>query len=137
MNLILFIHQDSKGEAFKKTIKQNFNELEIQTFQTLNTFKARLEQVSNYNKEIFVLFADSKRCLNELTSLIDLMEDRRVILILPDDSKKTVSKAHQFFPRYFTYVNDTYADLCAVITKISNKEKTNTIKEGNPDGSSS
>ncbi len=122
MNLILFIHQDSakKGVTLKKIIDQTFTRVEIQTFQTFNTFKARLKQVSNYNKEIFILFADSKKRLSELNSLIDLLDNKRLILILPDDSKATMSMAHQFFPRYFTYVNDTYKDLCDVISKMIN-----------------
>jgi len=122
MNLILFVHQDSskKGVTFKKIIDENFKEIEIQTLQAFNAFKARLKQVSNYNKDIFVLFADSKSRLNELTSLIDLIEDKRIILILPDESGATILKAHQFFPRYFTYVNDTYKDLCDVISKMIN-----------------
>jgi hypothetical protein len=51
------------------------------------------------------------------------MEDKRILLILPDDSPIVVSMAHQFFPRFFTYVNDTYEDLCAVLTKMINQEK--------------
>ncbi len=122
MKLILFIDQDSsqKGVSFKKILNQNFKKLEIQTLQTFNAFKARLNQASNYDNEVFILFADSKRRLNKLTSLIDLLENKRIILILPDDSKATVSMALQFFPRYFTYINDTYKDLCDVINKMIN-----------------
>ncbi len=125
MNLIMFIHQSAskKGEILEKIIDQNFKGFEKQTVHTVNAFKARLKQVSDYDREIFIVLADSIKRINELTSLVDLMEDRRIILILPDDSKETASKSHQFFPRYFTYVNDTYADLCAVISKMSNKAK--------------
>lgn len=123
MNLILFVHQGSstKGEILKRVVNQHFKEIKTQTLQNFNTFKERLKQVSNYNEEVFILLADFKSRLNKLTSLINLMEGRRIILILPDDSKAIVSIAHQFFPRYFTYLNDTYADLCAVITKMTNK----------------
>ncbi len=128
MDLILFIHHDAstKGQTLNKIIAQNFKGHDIQTLQTFNSFKAKLKQVSNYNKEIFILFADSKRRLNKLNSLIDLLESKRIILILPDDSKATISKALQFFPRYFTFISDTYAELCAVITKMTNKKKINT-----------
>ena len=129
MNLILFIHRDvpTKGKTLKKIIDQNFKELEIQTLQTFNAFKARLKQASNYNEDVFILFVDSIKRLNTLTSLIDLLDNKRTIWILPDDSKATVSMALQFYPRYFTYINDTYADLCAVLTKMTNKKKINTI----------
>ncbi len=121
MNLILFIHHDSKkkGETFKKVIEQRFSKMDIQIIQTFNAFKERLIQPSNYNTDIFVLFVESKMRLLKLTSLIDLMEDKRLILVLPDDSKSTVSIAHQFFPRYFTFANDIYVDLCEVLFKLT------------------
>ena len=129
MNLILFVHQAAshKGGIFKQRMEQNFKGLEIETFQTFNEFKARLKRVYIYDKEIFVLLADSKHRLKELTSLMDLLEGKRILLILPDDSETTTSTAHHFFPRYFTYVNDTYDDLCAVILKMTTQEKTNIV----------
>ena len=125
MNLILYAHKDAlrKGTVLKRQIGRQVKNHEIQTIQTFNAFKVRLKQVSVYDKEIFVLLADSKQRLNELMLLTDWLENKRILLILPDDSKDIVSLAHQFFPRYFTYVNDTYADLCAVITKMSNNKE--------------
>ncbi|WP_300455028.1 hypothetical protein [Desulfobacula sp.] len=136
MKLILFVHQNasSKGTTFRKLIKQNFKGLEIETFQTFNGFKTRLKQVSLYDQEIFVLFTDSKDRLKELTSLIDLLEGKRILLILPDDSNATTSVAHHFFPRYFTYVNDTYDDLCAVLIKMTQQEKKIKIVSNNNGG---
>lgn len=125
MNLILFVHQDAshKGTIFKQRMEQNLKGLGIETFQTFNGFNARLKQVYNYDKEIYVLLADSKDRLKQLTSLLDLLEGKRILLILPDDSDLTTAAAHHFFPRYFTYVNDTYDDLCAVILKMTKQEK--------------
>lgn len=125
MKLILFTHQDSAetGIILKNIIEQKFNETQIQTLQIFNEFKAKLKQPYNYNKEIFVLLADCKNRLKELFSLIDLMEGKRIILILPDDSDFSTSMAHQFFPRFFTYISDTYADLCAVLTKMTNTKR--------------
>ncbi|MCP4550939.1 MAG: hypothetical protein GY834_02615, partial [Bacteroidetes bacterium] len=114
-----------KGENLKKIIDQKIKEHNIQTFQTFNSFKARLKKASNYNKEVFILLADSKRRLSKLTSLIDLLENNRIVLIIPDDSKATVSTALQFFPRYFTIINDTYNDLCEVLIKMIHQKKIN------------
>lgn len=126
MNLVLFIHQDSSenGAAFKNVVNQNFSETELQTLQTFNAFKTRLKQLVNFgDNEIFILFIDSKNRLKQLTSLIDLLEDKCVLLILPDDSKATISIAHQFAPRFITYINNTYDDLCAVLNNMILQEK--------------
>jgi len=130
MNLILFIHQDSlkKGITLKNIINQKFYGTELQTLHTFNSLKARLKKNIGFTEnEIFILLAESRTQLKELTSLIDLLEGKRTVLILPDESKATLSKASEFFPRFFTSVSDTYDDLCDVLNKMINQE-TNKIK---------
>ena len=125
MNLILFIHKDSsfEGMNLKKNIDKKLKKFEIQILQTFNSFKARLKQVPDYYKDVFIVFADSENRLTQLTSLIDLMDSKRILLILPDNSKTTLSIGHKFLPRYFTYVNENYDDLCAVVTKMNDYKK--------------
>ncbi|NOX33455.1 MAG: hypothetical protein GXP56_06920 [Deltaproteobacteria bacterium] len=125
MKLILFIHQDSSknGANLENIMDQNFNGIEFSVFNTFNAFKFRLKQAPDYyENEIFILLADSKKRLDDLISLIDLLNDKRLILILPDESKATISKVHQFFPRFFTRITDTYDDLCSVLNKMINQK---------------
>ncbi|MCP3872630.1 MAG: hypothetical protein GY699_05660 [Desulfobacteraceae bacterium] len=129
MNLVLFIHEDSSenGIQLKNHIQQEINGIDLQIFQTFNSLKSRLKCFSHYrDRDIFILLAESKKRWNELVSLIDLLEDKRIILILPDDSKITISGAHKLFPRFFTFVNDTYDDLGEVLKKMIKKEKIKT-----------
>ncbi len=124
MNLILFVHKNAsqKGQNLNRVMNLNFNMLEIESLQTLNALKSRLKKVCDYNKDIFVLLTDSNQRLIELTSLFDLLEGKRILLVLPDDSKTNRSAALKLYPRFFTNVSDTYDDLCAVITKITHHE---------------
>ncbi len=129
MNLILFIHQNASkaGDSLKKTIDQNFPETKLQMYNSHKTLKNQLKKYSTFSeKDIFILMADSPDRLDQLSSMIDLMEDNRILLILPDESKETLSKASQFFPRFFTPVSDTYDDLCSVLNKIINQNNINT-----------
>ena len=125
MNLTLYVHQDAskKGSLLIKVLEKNFKNLEIESFRTFNALKERLKQVSIYNEEIYVLLADTKKRLNELTGLVDLLESKRIILILPNHSKTTLSSALKFFPRFFTPVSDNYHDLCDVLTKMIDQGK--------------
>ena len=127
MKLIFFAHQDAsqKGTNLKKVMNQNFMDIDIQFFHTFNSFKERLKRIGVYEKEIYVLLADSKNRLKEINQLIDLLEDKRIILILPDASNTTLSMAHHLYPRFLTYINNTYDDLCAVLIKMMNREKLN------------
>jgi len=120
MSLILYVDQDAsrEGGSFKKLIEQKFKKTKILSFQTVNAFKARLKEGPLYEKEIYILFAESKNRLKELSKLIDLMESKRIVLILPDNSEETITAALKFFPRFFTPISDTYNDLCEVLAKM-------------------
>ncbi len=130
MNIILFIHKDSlhKNVTLKNAIENNYHGGNLQVYETFNSLKSRLKKsCGDYNNEILILFAESTQRLNQLISLVDLMEGRRIVLILPDESKQTLSMASRFFPKFFTTIRDNYDDLCDVIGKMTNKNK-NRIK---------
>ncbi|MCF6249380.1 MAG: hypothetical protein L3J69_18800 [Desulfobacula sp.] len=126
MNFILFVHQDAveNGDRLKNAIEQNFTQIDIQICKTFNAFKSRLKQFMWFSDhELFILLADTKDRLKELTSLVDLLEEKRLILILPDTSKGITAKAHLFFPRFFTTMSNSYDDLCSVLRKMIEQEK--------------
>ena len=128
MNLVLFIHKDSskKGTTLKKIIEIRFNDVNIRVLQTYSTLEGRLKKVSgSVDSEIFVLLAESGNRLTKLTALIKLLENRRIVLIIPDESKAIVSCASQFFPRFFTSVSNNYDDLCSVLNKMISQTKIN------------
>ncbi|CCK78443.1 conserved uncharacterized protein [Desulfobacula toluolica Tol2] len=129
MNLILFIHQAAfkKGVILENIIDGYFDGTKRQTLRTVNALKEKLKKGAGFTKnEIFILLVDSRSRLNELTSLIDLLEGKRIILILPDESKTTLSIASKFFPRFFTFVSETYNDLCDVLHKMTKQANINT-----------
>ncbi|WP_446012201.1 hypothetical protein [Candidatus Electrothrix sp.] len=124
MNLILFVHQEAsqQGEALQKKMAKYFGENIIQLVHTFNALRHMLKQPEGGDQEVYVLLAESPRRLQELFCLINLLDGRRIVLILPDDDKTTVSMAHRFYPRFFTYINNNYDDLCAVLYKMINKK---------------
>ncbi len=124
MNLILFVHQDAsqQGEALQKKMGAYFGEDTIQMVHTFNALKHILKQPGGNDQKVYILLAESPRRLQELFRLIDLLDGRRIVLVLPDDAKITVSMAHRFYPRFFTYINTSYDDLCAVLNKMTNKK---------------
>ncbi|MCP4672873.1 MAG: hypothetical protein GY857_16375 [Desulfobacula sp.] len=124
MNFILFTHKDAlqKGARLQNAIENSDHGNKLQVYKTFNSFKSRLKvDFGDTRNEILILFAESRQRLNHLISLSDLMEGRRIVLILPDESKQTLSIASKFFPRFFTTVRDNYNDLCDVIDKMTDK----------------
>ena len=67
---------------------------------------------------IAILLAASKEELQELVSVGELLEDIRIILVLPDTDRDTVANAHILRPRYLTYVDSDFSDVAAVLSKM-------------------
>jgi hypothetical protein len=73
--------------------------------------------------DVAVLLADSQKQLLEILSLNDLLENVRIILVLPDHVRDTVSKGLQLRPRFVEYMDGNFDDIAAVL----NKMKTSTV----------
>jgi len=126
MALILFIHQDAarQGEALHKKMTRYFGTKPIQGVHTINALTHILKLPGDCNQEVYVLLAESLHRLQELFCLFNLLDGRRIVLVLPDDAKETISLAHRFYPRFFTYRTTDYDDLCAVLYKMMNQTQT-------------
>ena len=133
MNLILFVHLDAlgQGKALQNKMARYFGKNNMQMVHTFNALKHILKQPRGFDQEVYVLLAESPCRLQELFRLIDLLDGRRIVLVLPDDAKTTVSMAHRFYPRFFTYINTAYDDLCAVLCKMTHIKTP--IEEGKND----
>ncbi len=119
--IILFIHQSSgqKGKTFLRTLKKNIIDTRIETCSTIEAFEKRIVQSKNHlEKEIIVLFTDSKDRLDQLYLKNDILQAKKTVLILPGKNHEIMSRVHRFFPRYFCFMDDKYTDLCEVLNKM-------------------
>ncbi len=122
VKLVFFIHQDAsdKGTFFQETMVLHFKGCNHQVVRTIDAFKTALKKPASIkDKAIFILFADTENRLKTLSDLIYLLEGKRLIVIIPDESNASLSVVHRFYPRFYTQISDTYADLCAVLTKMT------------------
>ena len=132
MAVILFIHQEAaqQGEALHTKMTQYFGANTIEAVHTITALTYILKQPAGCDQKVYVLLAESRHRLQELYCLFTLLDGRRIVLVLPDDTKATISLSHQFYPRFFTYSNTAYDDLCAVLYKMMNHTQTHSSKEG-------
>ena len=68
--------------------------------------------------DVAVLLAESKEQLLDILSLHDLLENIRVILVLPDRVHDTTSKGLLLRPRFMEYVDGNFEDIAAVLTRM-------------------
>jgi hypothetical protein len=105
------------GERLMEAIQPLASSEKIETYRTLKRFSQRLRQPLN-RFDVAVLLTLHKKELLEILSIRDLFSDVRIVLILPDSDKDTVSKGHALYPRFVTYVDSDFKDLAVFFKKL-------------------
>jgi len=127
-NIILFAN--GKCAALANRLRKSINSLvSRQHLEIQRNIKNLSKRLNRFPREIdlAVLFAASKDQLSELLSLRELLDDVRIILILPDRGRETISKGHLLRPRFLSYADGDLTDVIAVLNKMLvrlNYEKT-------------
>ena len=116
---VFFYSKSTKGagQRLHATIKTFVPNKEIKTFRTLDSLSQRLLHPKN-DHDIVVLLAKSEKELRELVHMDDLLDDLRVILILPNREDGTIAEGHTLRPRFITYTDSNFIDVAGVLSKM-------------------
>ena len=119
--MIVYADSDSgnEGQRLHEALRQVRGQYEAEKYEHLEALRSRFKQVHWYRDlHVYVLLADSRDRLEELYSLGNLLEDRKIVLILPDDARSTYAKGFQMYLRFVTLMPGGYEELCAVMTEM-------------------
>lgn len=118
MNLILYANgSNGAGERLQHMVELMAPQEQVETFITVDGLDRKLRQPA-HGVAIAVLLTTSKKELLELYSLKDLLNDVKIILILPDSESETLTIAHKLLPRFTSYLDSDFKDVGAVLQKM-------------------
>jgi hypothetical protein len=105
-----------------------------EAYRDLDSLRRRLCQPRN-GLTIAVIVAVTGEELWELLAMRDLLADFRLILVLPDRSRKTIAAGHRMVPRFLSYVDSGLEDVEAVLEQMLQHDKRQTPEtlEGLPE----
>ena len=72
-------------------------------------------------RRIAILLASSREELQDILSIRELLEDTKIILIVPDTNPDTVAKGHTLRPRFLSDCNSDFVDVAAVLGQMIRK----------------
>ena len=117
MNVIFFTSIDhSVANRLTRVLEVHVSRKELETFRNIDIFSERLHQPLP-DPVVFVLQICSREELMDILPLRELLQDRRIILVLPDSEPETVSLGHILRPRFITYGDSDYMDMSAILGK--------------------
>ena len=118
MNLLLYATETmGKGKHLQSVIEESVPEYKTEIYRTIESLSYRLQQ-PKYDLAVAVLLASSREDLVDLLSIRNLLDDLRVILLLPNREKETINKGHTLRPRFLTYADSNLLNVAAVLSKM-------------------
>lgn len=121
MNILYYTSTiNGAGERLQEAIESVVQAENTEVYRNLESFIQRLRRPTQL-LDVSILFANSRTDFLDLLSIRDLLLNLRIILILPDGNKETITRGHTLFPRFLTYANSDFKDVAAVLKKMIQK----------------
>jgi hypothetical protein len=93
----------------------------IEIYRNIDSLNKRLRKAT-YDIDVLILITPNKEQLTEVFLIKEEFRDTKIILILPDSESDTVSRGHELYPRFVSYVDSDFKEVEAVLKKmIKNK----------------
>ncbi len=88
-----------------------------EVFHTLEDLIERLMRFDG-NDRVLVYLAATTKELTGLCAISHLLGSVRLILIAPDRSEKTITRAHSLYPRFLIFVDGDFSEVADVLAKM-------------------
>lgn len=105
------------AQAMKQRLNGRSTRAGLECYSNLQDLLQRLHQPP-LNLRIGVLSICSEAELDRLVSIKELLADMRLVLVLPDNHSRTLSKAHALAPRFITFDGAGMTPLVSVVEKM-------------------
>lgn len=118
MSVLLYTGKSTRlGGRLKRVIKTKVSGKEIESYTDMEGLARRLQQ-RVYDIDAAVLLLSTQCELDAILSRKESLWGLRVILVLPDEERETISKAHRLSPRFIGFMDKGFTDVAAVLAKM-------------------
>jgi hypothetical protein len=90
---------------------------QVEIYYTLDKFYQRFTR-SGSSDAVTVLLIANRDELENMVQYADLLCDQKIILVLPDRAKETLSMGHALYPRFISYTDSDLQDVTSVLRKL-------------------
>jgi ATP-dependent 26S proteasome regulatory subunit len=120
MNILVYVN--SADDSMKRFIDMistlSTKENGTIIYPTLNDLTTQLRQPKD-EQTVIVLFAATRKELVDILLIRDFLQDRKLIIILPDREQDTIAKGYSLHPRFLTFADSDFGDTVAIIDKMN------------------
>ena len=125
MNVIVYASEKHLRQRLLAAIRLLEEQCHLEVFADISALNRRLCGPV-IGMVWLVLALKSLAELHRFVAMGDLIQNNRSILVLPDQAQETVFIGHSLYPRFISYLDSDFSDVCSVLdTVIRNSTPTN------------
>jgi len=125
MTLIVYSTKTNEAEKrLHRVIELLLPAKKLKLYRSIDDFSHRLRQPV-FNPRIIILLIVSRKELEDILSIRELLEDAKIILIVPDTDPATLARGHTLRPRFLSHCNSDFVDVAAVLGQMIRKMEHN------------
>ena len=110
-------HESEAGSRLQSILEDRLPQICKTFFCNIEVFQSRLPLYLTHDV-ILVVFVSNMDDLHKLNENRAILRDCRLLFVLPDNSAEIISHAYEYFPRFVTFFDSDFSDICAVIENI-------------------
>ena len=119
VSFIVYMSCDNCTEKMWNFIQTQSWYGQVEIFYKLEKFFRRFTRAGSSNA-VTVLLLSSRQELENLVQYADLFDDQKIILVLPDHTKETITLGHALYPRFISYTDGDLQDVTSVLRNLIN-----------------
>jgi hypothetical protein len=112
------------GDRYKEMITELVPEENVETYGTISDLSSRLHMPQR-ECNIAVLLAADKKDLERILAIRSLLDNIRIILVLPDREPDSIKTGHSLHPRYLSFKDSPIDDVKSVLARMLEVENAN------------
>jgi hypothetical protein len=105
------------GERLQKTLEAEISTEKIEIFQSIEELSKRLSKTKR-GQGIAILIISAMTEFYELYSFKSLLNDIRIILILPERSSEIITAGYKLRPRFISYMDSDFKAVASVLKRM-------------------
>jgi hypothetical protein len=133
VDLVLYYSEEAekRGRKLQEVLSNDLPEMRWEFYTDFAELATGLQR-PEVNPAAVVLVIGDRTELDELLALRPVLQNTRVILVLPDQTKETRALAEQLHPYYIKLPGDDFVELASVIDEILEEHRVTSVGEENP-----
>ena len=129
MKILLYSpHVNGVGAKLLEIIEGLGVNEKIEIYRNIDSLNKRLRKAT-YDIDISILIAPNKEQLTEVLLIKEEFRDTKIILILPDSESDTISRGHELYPRFVSYIDSDFKEIEAVLEKMIKNKRSEECKK--------